>query len=104
MPKGLEFRRLLFRPPNENWVHKAEFPDGGADLRYLLTGVRTRVTVVREKPIHGPTLDLDIQIPHSAARQTATGPAARSSRLRLQVVHISILILGALRLAVSRSN
>src|ERR1017187_9595141 len=72
--------------PDENWVYKAEFPDAGADLRYLLTGVRTRVTVVREKPIHGPTLDLDIQIPHSADRKSATGPAARSSRLRLQVV------------------
>ena len=55
--------------PNENWIYEAEFPDGGGDLRHLLGGVRAGVDVARDQPIHGPALDLDIQIPHKFARQ-----------------------------------
>ena len=51
--------------PNENWVYKAEFPDGGGDLRHLLGGVGTGVHVARDQSIQGPALDLDIQIPQS---------------------------------------
>jgi hypothetical protein len=55
--------------PNENWAYKAEFPDGGGDLRHLFGGVRTGVNVARNQSIHGPALDLDFEIPHKFARQ-----------------------------------
>jgi hypothetical protein len=52
---------------NENWVYKAEFSDGGGDLRHLLGGVRAGVDITRDQSIHRPTLDLYIQIPHKFA-------------------------------------
>ena len=55
--------------PNENWAYEAEFPDGGGDLRHLRGGVRAGVNAARDQSIHGPALDLDIQIPHKSARQ-----------------------------------
>jgi hypothetical protein len=52
---------------NENWVYKAEFSDGGGDLRHLLRGVRAGVDIAQDQSIHRPALDLYIQIPHKFA-------------------------------------
>ena len=55
--------------PNEYWIYKAEFPDGGGDLRHLLGGVRAGVDTARDQPVNRPTLNLDFESPHKFVRQ-----------------------------------
>jgi hypothetical protein len=61
----------MIRPsgPNEYWIYKAEFPDGGGDLRHLLGGVGTGVSVARDQPVNRPVLDLDFESLRKFARQ-----------------------------------
>ena len=54
---------------NKNWVYKAEFPDGGGDLRHLLGRVGARIDVATKQPIDGPAFDLDIKIIRSTANK-----------------------------------
>src|ERR1019366_653804 len=63
--------------PNENWVYEAELANGGGDLRHLLGGVRTGVTVARVPPVTRPALDLDIRILPKFAWPTA--PSGRKA-------------------------